>query len=771
MAFDVGGFNSPSKTNFNADFSKGFDDRNQFSKPDDWKVDNSNPYTAAKGYRVKFASEVKFYNQDGLWPRWRRGYEIYTMTQSILGSTANERSKRGDYRLYFTFQQYPGIFIPARIFTFPSTNQELGEHIVGMRDTDGFNFYDFGLPILDVRYLGNAVTATYSQSGTTIVVTKNEHGLYPGDNVYLDFSSGSGVDATLSIVSKTQNTFTLTAAAPATTSGNVTYYVSTAFTDPRWTVSRVKLRYLPTEVSFFAGERLADRIIEKDPGISSTYSRTASTVTVTCSAAHGLSSGNTVFLDVSTGDVSSGRYVVTVTGANSFTVTTITSGSTSGNVTLNRLLRGYRYDDYVGYTVTGSDATTNELIFQRDDSYGASTTDNVAKTTVPAHRGFAIGRYLTTELRWQCSCQDFSRRDSYDLFSELTHERFPVTNIHSTKPGNVLQPDGTLSDSRDIPGTFSDLGYLTINNFYQLPSYKDTKTKSFQNLMYYQLRWCKHIYAAMFSLVHDEGNEPLKLSAKYTQSGPNITVEFDNHGLDTNTKIDLTFTSGDAVSGEYTITSVPDVNSFVVIYPFSNISSGYCTVSNLKKHEYVGAWLNEPNDEPIGAGREVFEQRFAKEKAKLKESIEILKLFQRHTKWSGNKEVTGDFNLPQNVADFDPSMIGMTLTDGIKRDSEGNLSRSGATTNTTNRMIALVNKLFNKSPTLIEDIKFGLISQPLSQYVESFESGLVKGGEFFNGDPVETASSVSTIDGSTYAPDTDQDTVVDAGLYRNTALP
>ena len=760
MAFTGGGFNFPSKTTFNADFSKGFDNKK-------WKSDNSNPYEVAKGYRVKFASEVKFYNQDGLWPRWRRGYELYTMTQSILGSTANERQKRGDYRLYFTFQQYPGIFIPARIFTFPSANKELGEHIVGMRDTDGFNFYDFGLPILAVRYLGDPVSTTYSQSGTTIVVTQAEHGLYPGDDVYLDVSTGSGVDETLTIVSKTQNTFTLTASGSVTTSGNVTYYLSTSFSDPRWTATRVKLRYLPTEVSIFAGERLADRIVEKDPGIASTYSRVGSTVTVTCSSAHGLSTGNTVFLNVSTGTVSSGRYTVTVTGATTFTTTTITSGTTSGNVTLSRLLRGYRYDDYVGYTVTGTDAATKELIFQRADSYGANTVDTVAKTTVPAHRGFAVGRYLTTELRWQCSCQDFSRRDTYDLFSELRKEKFPITNIHSTKPGNVIQSDGTLTNSRDIPGTFSDLGYLTINNFYQLPSYKDTKSKSFQNLMYYQLRWCKHIYAAMFALVHDEGNEPLNLSATYEQSGPNITVNFADHGLEANTRIQLTFTSGDAVSGEYTITTVPNKDTFVVIYPFSNTSSGYCTVSNLKKHEYVGAWLLEPNDEPVGAGREVFEQRFAKEKAKLKESIEILKLFQRHTKWSGNKEITGDFNLPQDIANFDPSMIGMTLTDDIKRDANGNLSRSGAASNTTNRMIALVNKLFNKSPTLIDDIKFGLISQPLSQYVEAFESGLVKGGEFLSGDPVETSSSISTIDGSTYSPDTEQDTVVDAGLYRN----
>ena len=759
MPFGVGGFNSSSN------FSKDFDKFNKFNDPSKWKFKEINPYRASDGSQLQ--SEINFYNHDSLWTRWRRGYEIYTLIQSLLGSSFKERQTRGDYRLYFTFQQYPGIFIPARIFTFPSANQELGEHIVGMRDTDGFSFYDFGLPILSVRYLGDVVNTTYSQSGTTIIVSKDNHGLYPGDDVYLDFSTGSAVDATLTIVSKTQNTFTLTASSPVTTSGNVSYYVSTDFSDTRWTSTRVKLRYLPTEVSFFSGERLADRIVEKDPGISSTYSRSGSTVTVTCSSIHGLSTGNTVFLDVSTGDVASGRYTIDVTSSTEFTITTITSGSTSGNLTLNRLLKGYRYDDYVGFTVTGVDATTNEVIFQKNDSYGAKTVDTVAKTMVPAHRGFAVGRYLTTEVRWQCSCQDFSRKDSYNLYSRLTKERFPVTSIRDTKPGSVLQPDGTVSNERDIPGTFRDLGYVTINNFYELPEYEDTKGTSFQDLMYYQLRWCKHIYAAMFSLTHDEGNEPLKLAAKYSQDGVNILIEFENHGLEANRRIQLTFTSGNAISGEYTITSVPTPDTFMVIYPFSAVTSGYCTVNNLKRHEYVDAWLREPNDKPIGKGLEVFEERFAKEKQKLREATETFALFNMHKKWQGNKEVTGSFNLPQEVADFDPSSIGMTLTDSLKRNADGELDRDGKAVNTTNRMISLINKLFNKSPTVLNDIKFGIINQPLSDYVQSFESGLVKGGEYSNGELVEVASSVSTIDGSTYSPDTDQDTVVDADLYIN----
>ena len=750
---------------------KKFEDKSNFELKNNFKNFENIPKKpsvyprGSDGYALE--SEVKFYNQDSLWTRWRRGYELYTFTQQILGSNSKERDKRGDYRLFFTFQQFPGVFIPARIFTFPSTNQELGEHICGMRDTDGFSFYDFGLPILDVRYLAPSVNATYTQSGTSLVVTKDNHGLFPNDNVYLDISTGSATDETLTIISKTQNTFTLTASNSTTTSGNVVYHNSTAFNDTRWRFVRVKLRSLPTEVAFLAGERMADRIVERDSGIASTYSRSGSTVTVTCSSIHGLSTDNRVFVDVSTGAVLSGRYTIEVTSATEFKFTTIPTGTTSGNLKLFRLIRGFRYDDYVGYTVTGSDATTNEIIFQKADSYGAKTVDTIAKTTVPAHRGFAVGRFLTTELRWNCSCQDFSRRDSYNLFSQNNHEKFPVTAIRDTKPGNIIQNDGSIDERRDEPGVFRDLGYVTINNFYELPEYEDEKQDSFQNLQYYQLRWCKHIYAAMWSILHDEGNEPLKLAAKYNQNGINITVDFENHNLNKNDKIQLNFTSGNAKSGEYTITDVPNLNSFTVVYPFTQTTGGYVTVENLKKHEYVGAWLLEPSDKPLGKGYENWEKRWAKEKRKMQEAVEVFALYNRSTKWEGNKNIIGDFNLPQDVANFDPSVIAMTLTDSLKRDETGGLNREGKSLNTTNRMIAMVNKLFNKAPTVLDDIKFGIVNKPLSEFTNVFEAGLLKAGDYINGELLDLAANTSNMDAGSYNPETAQDTVVDAGLYIN----
>ena len=64
-----------------------------------------------------------------------------------------------------------------------------------------------------------------------------------------------------------------------------------------------------------------------------TYSRTLTTVTVT-STAHGLTTGDQVYLVFTSGAAVDEQDAVTVTGVNTFTVTTTASGSTSGNVTI-----------------------------------------------------------------------------------------------------------------------------------------------------------------------------------------------------------------------------------------------------------------------------------------------------------------------------------------------------------------------------------------------------------------------------------------------------
>lgn len=70
---------------------------------------------------------------------------------------------------------------------------------------------------------GKVTGATYSQSGTTtITVTKTAHGYAVGKQVYLDFTTGTAPDGGYTIATVPDaNTFTVEAAASATTSGDV----------------------------------------------------------------------------------------------------------------------------------------------------------------------------------------------------------------------------------------------------------------------------------------------------------------------------------------------------------------------------------------------------------------------------------------------------------------------------------------------------------------------------------------------------------------------
>jgi len=775
VAFGSNSFGGAYK-GFDGGLSKGFKTPGEKSEISFSDFDNPFKFTPQDS---DYRSRIGFYDQEALWTRWRRGFELYTITQSVLGARADKRATYGDFRMYCAYQLFPGIFIPARVFTFPTNNQEINEQIVGIRDANGFNFYNFGLSILAVRYLGTSAQGTYAQSGTTITVTLKNHGFQPTDSVYLVFTSGTAVTSTLTITSITANTFTCTASGSLTTSGKVTVAISTGFSDLRWTETRVKLRSIFPPIPFLVNERLVDRVVERDPGVFSSYSRIGTTVTVNCTAPHGLATGNLIFAAVLGGSVTSKQYTVTVISPTQLQFTTTDSGVTGGTLIVNRLIPGYDYGNYVGYTMTGVDYTTNELIFQRADSYGAKTVNNLAVTTVPAERGFIVGRFLTTEMRYQCTCQDYMRREGYNLYNEDTKARFPVTPITSVKPGQRLNKDNTLTNERDDDGVYHDLGFITpTEGFYKLPDYADVTATSYPNLQYYQLRWCKHIYAALFSINHEEGNIPILGNGKYQQTGPNITLTIINHKLAANGKIQVDFTSGTAISGEYTITQVIDSNNFKIVYPFSGTANGYCIVSNIKRHQFIDAWLLEPSDKPIGDGLDAFYANFDNENKRLRQSAERLLMMKQGMKWVGSTTITGAANLPQQVANYTPQLATMMMTDDIRR-TDGALNRSGILQNSTQRMSAMMSKLINVEPSQILGENFGMLDQPLYNYDTTYQYGLLNGGNYLNGVPYSVPGASTTIPGTTtedpntvtildcltYNPYISQEFTVDAGTY------
>jgi len=76
-----------------------------------------------------------------------------------------------------------------------------------------------------------SVSATYGQSGTTITITKTDHGYAVGDFVVIDFTAGSATDGNYEIQTvPNANTFTVTASASATISSGTSCTYGANFT-------------------------------------------------------------------------------------------------------------------------------------------------------------------------------------------------------------------------------------------------------------------------------------------------------------------------------------------------------------------------------------------------------------------------------------------------------------------------------------------------------------------------------------------------------------
>jgi predicted phage tail protein len=75
-----------------------------------------------------------------------------------------------------------------------------------------------------------STAATYEQSGTTITITKSGHGYSVGDQVIIDFTSGSATDGNYEIKTITGSTFTVTADSSATISSGTSCTYGANFT-------------------------------------------------------------------------------------------------------------------------------------------------------------------------------------------------------------------------------------------------------------------------------------------------------------------------------------------------------------------------------------------------------------------------------------------------------------------------------------------------------------------------------------------------------------
>jgi hypothetical protein len=154
--------------------------------------------------------------------------------------------------------------------------------------------------------------------------------------------------------------------------------------------------------------------------IGGTYSRTLTTVTVTTSVDHGLIVGHKVFLNFTSGGAADGAFVVTgITSSTVFTVTHGTSGTTSGNVTLNRrLIRASGNVSSVSLLATGKYAV-NFTTALPDANYARS---GFANFSSGATAGLVGGNNETATTEQSC---DINAANS----TSGTENNFTVVNV------------------------------------------------------------------------------------------------------------------------------------------------------------------------------------------------------------------------------------------------------------------------------------------------------------------------------------------------------
>tara|TARA_R100000315_G_C5168256_1_gene97056 strand:+ start:109 stop:678 length:570 start_codon:yes stop_codon:yes gene_type:complete len=139
-----------------------------------------------------------------------------------------------EHRIVFGLASHQNPKIYSLIFDVTETESDVIEAFLDSRANDQASF-TFTPPAE-----GISKTGTYSQSGTTVTMTVTNHGIAVGETVTLDFTTGSATDGTFIVASAAdQNTFTTTAAASATNSGNVSVTVSGAgqYVCESWTKS------------------------------------------------------------------------------------------------------------------------------------------------------------------------------------------------------------------------------------------------------------------------------------------------------------------------------------------------------------------------------------------------------------------------------------------------------------------------------------------------------------------------------------------------------
>lgn len=173
------------------------------------------------------------------------------------------------------------------------------------------------------------------------------------------------------------------------------------------------------------------------------------------------------------------------------------------------------YNNYtvvaVGTKASGPAVPVGEAV---QDTLFLSVTDETSWTTIkdesfvaPASSYPTVGEFLSSAMRFGCNCPDYLGREDFNLYKYNQKRQYPYTSTQDLKPGIYDAGTETYSgprpaQTRDLPGYARDFGFIYTKKLLNLPSYKDDKGSSYSdpNVLYFQPRFCKHIYASWWDM-------------------------------------------------------------------------------------------------------------------------------------------------------------------------------------------------------------------------------------------------------------------------------
>jgi len=126
----------------------------------------------------------------------------------------------------------------------------------------------------------------------------------------------------------------------------------------------------------------------------------------------------------------------------------------------------------------------------------------------PAFDNPAVGEFLSTAMRFGCNCPDYLNREDFNLYKYAQKKTYPYTGVQDLKPGTYDAGTNTFDgerpvETRDFPGFTRDFGFIYTKSLFLGPADgTDSKASSYSdpNLLFFQPKFCKHIYASWWDM-------------------------------------------------------------------------------------------------------------------------------------------------------------------------------------------------------------------------------------------------------------------------------